>query len=148
MSGICKCKHRLNGSFPTALLCRQPTFINSDTSVLRIISFGHHQAVVYIWEFEASLGGLMPFLMPTRYGLWKRGWELKTFSAEVEFQPSYFPYSILSINFKFYTCIHQRQDLPYSSSSDGEAVWDDGTTSWDTRYVPASQQQHIIISFI
>ena len=62
-------KHGSDGCFSTAL-GRQPTFCNP--FILRIISFSHHQAVVYSWEFHASLVGRMSFLMPTPYGLGKR----------------------------------------------------------------------------
>ena len=54
MSGIRLCKHGSDDYFQTAL-GRQPTF--SDTSNLTIISFSHHQAVVYAWEFEVSFSG-------------------------------------------------------------------------------------------
>ena len=33
-------------------LGKQPTFI--EAAILKIISFSHHQAVVYTWEFEAD----------------------------------------------------------------------------------------------
>ena len=39
--------------------------------VLRINSFSHHQAAVYPWEFEASFGGRISFLVPTHYRLGK-----------------------------------------------------------------------------
>ena len=45
--------HASTGRVAAYQLGRQPTL--SDTFILRIISFSHHQAVVYSWEFEASL---------------------------------------------------------------------------------------------
>ena len=75
------CKHRPDGCFPTAL-GRQTTF--SDTSILRIISFSHHLAVVYSWEFEASFDGWMISMTLSCYRFGNRCWELETHSEEVE----------------------------------------------------------------
>ena len=41
------------------------------------------QLSVNPWKFEASSGGRMLFLTPTRYGLGKICWELDTYSVEV-----------------------------------------------------------------
>ena len=88
-SGIHARMHGSDGCFPTAL-GRQPTF--SNTSVMRIISFSHHQEVVCPWEFKASFGGQMAFLTPFRHGLGERCWKLHTSSTVVEILPPYRKY--------------------------------------------------------
>ena len=85
-SGMRACKHGSDGCFPTARY-RQPTF--SDTSILRIISFRHHQAVVHTWEFLASFSDRTPFLIPTCHGLGKRRWKMETSPAVIDIPSPY-----------------------------------------------------------
>ena len=85
-SGIHAPKHRSDGCFPTPL-GRQPTF--SNTLILRIILFIHHQAVVYPWKFEAGFGDQMFLMMPIYHGLRKGCLELETSSVVVEILPPY-----------------------------------------------------------
>ena len=56
--------------------------------MMMMMMMSHHQAIVYLWEFEASFDGWMLFLMPTHYGLRKRCKELKTSLVVVEILPS------------------------------------------------------------